>query len=94
MNVVGIQSAPPPQVAPAVAPVAPAAHTATDPQEHKRSSEDDKRQQQQRRPAVQVPRMKPLSTTEVRVMLGMAPPEALRDEQQRQLRQGGFDQYA
>jgi hypothetical protein len=93
MNVAGISTTPAAAPVPVVTPVTPATPGSTNPREHERHSEERHRAQQ-RRAAVEAPKLKPLSTTEVRVMLGMAPPEALHDEAEKSLRRGGFDSYA
>lgn len=92
MNVAGIPTTPPQVPVPAVAPVASATPASADPKEHERHTEEQHREQQ-RRAVVEAPKVKPLSTTEVRVMLGMAPVEALRAELDLE-RRPGFDGYA
>ncbi len=92
MNVAGIPATPPQVPVPAVAPVTSATPASADPKEHERHTEDQHREHQ-RRAVMDVPKMKPLSTTEVQVMLGMAPVEALRAELNTQ-RRPGFDEYA
>ncbi len=93
MNVAGISSAPTPPPVPVVTPITPTTPSSANPKEHERHSEEQNRAQL-RRVAAEAPKMKPLSTTEVAVMLGMAPPEVLRNETEKSVHKGGFDSYA
>lgn len=98
MNVTGISAPTAPPVAPAITRVQAGDTTAAHPQHHPTESHSGQTGQQTggtHAPRVpEPPPMKPLSTTEVQVMLGMAPPEVLLERSRTATRKNAFDAYA
>lgn len=94
MNVVGINAPPTVVPPPAVPKVAPSSSTETHPQQHPEPDANQARQGSHRATAPEQPRLKPLSTIEMRVFLGGLPPDALIEAEQRTRVTGRFDRYA
>lgn len=97
MNVTGITT-PPAVPAPQVIPrVDSASHTETDPHHQAQAEHESKAKgkadEHAKRHTVEAPPIKPLSTTEVRVILGGLPPDVLLQAAKRPGK-GHFDSYA
>jgi len=92
MNVTGISAPTAPPVAPAITRVQAGEHAQAHPEQHPTEKQTARHQAAPRVP--EPPPMKPLSTTEVQVMLGMAPPEVLLERSRTAPRKNAFDAYA
>lgn len=94
MNVTGISTVPPVPTPAAIPRVDHASHTEANPQNQAETDAKAKgKQQAPKAPAIEAPPLKPLSTTEMRVMLGGLPPAAMI-EAVKQPTKGHFDGYA
>ncbi|MBK6870194.1 MAG: hypothetical protein IPJ14_05860 [Kineosporiaceae bacterium] len=94
MNVSGISSVPPVPTPTAIPRVEQTSHTEAHPQNQAETDAKAKgKQQAPKAPAIEAPPIKPLSTTEMRVMLGGLPPAAML-EAVKQPTKGHFDGYA
>jgi hypothetical protein len=99
MNVTGISAPTAPPVAPAITRVQAGEHTQAHPQHHPTENQTGQQPGQQAagahaRRAPEPPPMTPLSTSEVAVMLGMAPPEVLLERAATSRANNAFDAYA
>jgi hypothetical protein len=102
MNVTGISAPTAPPVAPAVTRVQAGEQTQAHPQHHPTENQSGKTGHQpgqqtggaHTRSVPEPPPMKPLSTSEVAVMLGMAPPEVLLERSATSRAKNAFDAYA
>jgi hypothetical protein len=79
---------------PAVPKVAPSSSTQTHPQQHPETDAKHAGQGSHHASAPELPPLKPLSTTEMRVFLGGLPPDALFRAEHPARLTGHFDSYA
>lgn len=93
MNVAGISAPTAPPLVPAVGRVQATGRAETHPQKQ-HEAENHTGLGTARRHVPEPPKIKPLSTAEVQVMLGAVPPEVLLERGSAGGRPGGFDAYA
>ncbi len=91
MNVQGIPTAPVPPTVPTIPRVPQASETATNPQQGKPSDQRANAHDQPIPAALKAPPVKPLSTVEMRVLMGSLPLDALYETK---AGRGSFDAYA
>lgn len=101
MNVTGVSSAPVPAPVPPVTPPARSSETSADADRASRTeaakAAERAAAEQRKAEAVKLPPLKPLSTTEIRVILGALPPNhaaVLRTNGDAGVKGGSFDAYA
>jgi len=93
MNVTGVTSPPAVAAPPAVPKVVPSASTETHPQRHPETDAKSGGHESQHAAVPAAPPLKPLSTTEMRVLMGGLPPSAILEAEHAR-RGGHFDGYA
>lgn len=93
MNVTGVTSAPLPAPVPAVIPPQRTTRSSTDADPTSREAAALRAAQEKKPEPVKVPPLKPLSTTEIRVILGAIPPGHAAQQDPAGLKGGSFDAY-
>lgn len=93
MNVTGVTAAPLPAPVPAVIPPQRTTQTSTESNPNSREAAAVRAAQEKKPEPVKLPPLKPLSTTEIRVILGAIPPGHAAQQDQAGLKGGSFDAY-